>query len=181
MPEEKDFNDVLYPPETLSGKLLKGVEIRTTDVGNSETQFGEDSPTGEPIIFVNDSLYQGAAREKIIQGESLHLLKLREPELHKELLETARRDPDYMQWARRSYEYVTGARPDENGNFVDELYREKRSFSKWHEVSRFDQVLGGYIFAGDPDLPTMKNWDRDKLPIGPELRKKMEKLRRDFR
>ena len=43
----------------LFDRLLKDVEIRPYTEGNSETKWGDDSPTGKPVIFVNDDFYQG--------------------------------------------------------------------------------------------------------------------------
>lgn len=161
-------------------RLLKDVEIRPYSDGHSETKYGGDSPTGKPIIYVNDDLYKGSAKKKMMKAESLHLLKLKEPELHKSLMDTALDDPAYMAAARHSYDVVTGRKPDENGDYVPEGKREQRSFDKWHSVSRFDQVIGGYILAQDPDFPTMKNWDRGKMQMGPELRRKLEAIRQEF-
>ena len=167
----------------LFDRLLKDVEIRPYTEGNSETKWGDDSPTGKPVIFVNDDLYQGQAKQKMIKAEALHLLKLKEPELHKDLMDTAMNDPKYMASARHSYDVVTGKKPDENGDYVPEGRREKRSFDDWHNISRFDQVIGGYILAGDKDIPTMKNWNRESgvlTRMGPDLRRKLEVLRKEF-
>ena len=166
----------------IRSKLLRGVEIRSTDKGHSETQLPEDSPTGMPIIYINDSLYKGMARDKMIAAESIHLLKLADPDRHKKLMDTALADPEYMDWAQTSYDYLSGKIPNpETGLFdIDEKDYEKRDFDKWHNVSRFDQVIGGYIYSQDPDLPTMKNWNRYELPMGTELRAELESFREDF-
>lgn len=169
--------------ENLFDRLRKDVEIRPYDKGNSETQWGDDSPTGKPIIYVNDDLYQGQAKDKMVKAESLHLLKVKEPELHGDLMNTALNDPEYMAAARHSFDVMRGRKPDENGDFIPEERREKRSFEDWHNISRFDQVIGGYILAGDPDLPTMKNWNRESgvlKRMGPDLRRKLEVLRKEF-
>lgn len=167
--------------KNLRQKLLENVEIRTTDKGNSETLWGDDSDTGQPIIFINDSLYKGAGRDKMISAESLHLLKVRDPERHAELESTALADPEYMAWAKRSYDFVTGKEPyPETGKYQPEEDREQRSFDKWHNVSRFDQVIGGYLYAEDPDLPTMKGWNRADLPMGKELRGQLETFREEW-
>jgi len=165
----------------LFDRLMKDVEIRPYTGPHSETKYGDDSPTGKPIIFINDDKYQGRAKEKMAMAESLHLLKLKEPEIHKKLLDTALNDPEYMKWARRSYDIVTGKAPDpETGEYIPAAQRETRPFDKWHTVSRFDQVIGGYALAGDKDLPTMANWSRDRLPMGPALRSELEKIRQEF-
>ena len=166
----------------IRNKLLEGVEIRTTTEGHSETNLPVDSPTGKPIIYINDSLYKGRAKDKMIAAESIHLLKLVDPERHKRMMDTALADPQYMEWANRSYEYLQGNIPNPaTGLFdLDERYKEERDFDLWHNTSWFDQVIGGYIYAQDPDLPTMKNWDRYSLPIGNELRAELEDFREEF-
>jgi hypothetical protein len=167
----------------LFDRLLKDVEVKSsTDYDHSETKYGEDSDTGKPVIYVNPDQYPegSASRDKMIKGEALHLLKLKEPKLHKDLMDTALKDPEYMKAARHSFDVVRGLKPDEEGNYVPEERREKRDFDKWHTVSRFDQVMGGYILAGDKDIPTMKNWNRDNMRMGPELRRKMEVLAKEF-
>lgn len=162
----------------LRQKLLENVAIMTTDKGHSETERGDDSPTGQPIIYINDALYKGAAKDKMISAESLHLLKDVAPELHADLESTALADPEYMAWAQRSFDFVTGAKPyPETGEYQPEDAIEKRSFEKWHNISRLDQVIGGYLYAQDKDLPTMKSWNRENLPMGAELRGKLESFR----
>ena len=161
-------------------RLLKDVEIRPYSDGHSETAYGDDSPTGSPIIYINDDLYKGDAKKKMTRTEALHLLKIKEPKLHQQLMDAAMNDPAYMASARHSYDVVTGKKPDENGVYVPENRREQRPFDKWHNVSRFDQVIGGYILAQDPDFPTMKNWDRGKMQMGPELRRMLEAIRQEF-
>jgi hypothetical protein len=97
-------------------------------------------------------------------------------------MDTAMADSDYMDWTRKSYDYVSGNIPNpETGKFdIPKERLEKRDFDKWHNVSRFDQVIGGYIYAQDPDLPTMKNWDRYDLPMGSDLRAGLEAFREEF-
>ena len=161
-------------------RLLEGVDIQPYSEGHSETKYGDDSPTGEPIIYVNDDLYKGNAKTKMTKAESLHLLKLKEPELYQSLMDEALNDPEYMASARHSFDVVRGLKPDENGNIVPEEKRETRPFEQWHTVSHFDQVLGGYILAQDPDFPTMKNFNRDEMSLGPGLREKFETIRQEF-
>jgi|GEM_PF-3188010 len=186
---EKDgrFYSVKKPPpqpdiKNIRRELLRGVEIRDLvpgyGRGHSETLVGDDSPTGMPMIMIGDA-YQGAARDKMIAAESLHLLKHADKARWQRLYDTAMADPKYTEWARRSYDVARGLAPDEDGNYNTE-HPEKRDFDRWHTLSRFDQVLGGYIYAGDSDLPTMKNWDRERLPIGEAFRAELESFRKDF-
>ena len=166
----------------IRNRLLSGVEIGTINEGHSETLRGDDSPTGKPMILINEALYKGAARDKMIAAESIHLLKDIDPERHKTLMDTALADSDYMAWTQKSFDYVSGKIPNpETGKFdIPKERLEERDFDKWHDVSRFDQVIGGYIYAQDPDLPTMKNWDRYDLPMGSDLRAGLEAFREEF-
>jgi hypothetical protein len=169
------YESTYMTEKNLRQKLLENVQIMTTDKGHSETQWGDDSPTGQPVIYINDSKYKGAARDKMISAESLHLLKFVDPERHADLESTALADPEYMKWANSSYDIVTGKKPDpETGEFIPEGERETRDFGKWHNISRFDQVIGGYLYAQDKDLPTMKNWNRAELQMGTDLRGKLQ-------
>ena len=161
-------------------RLLRDVEIRPYSDGHSETAYGDDSPTGNPINYINNDLYTGSAKKKMMKAEALHLLKVKEPELHSQLMDAALSDPKYMAAAKHSYDVVRGIKPDENGDYVPKDQREKRDFDQWHSVSRFDQVIGGYILAQDPDFPTMKNWNRDTIQMGPDLRGKLEMIRQEF-
>ena len=170
---------------TLLDDLLSDVEVRPYEnkEAHSETLYGEDSPTGKPVILINEDRYPkgSPAYTKMVQGEALHLLKLRRPDLHKDLIKAAIEDPEYMDWQRDSYEIMSGTSPDpRTGKYVDEQYRETRDFNDWHNISRFDQILGGYIFAGDEDLPTMRNWDRGQLRIGNSLRSKLDDFANEF-
>jgi len=141
----------------------------------AETLRGGDSPTGNPMIFINHRKYKKEtgktlsknAIRKTQLSESLHNLKDVDPERYNKLLGSAIQNEGYVRWAKESYKYS-----QDSG--------EKRSFSDWHTVSRFDQVIGGYLFAGDKDFPTMKNWSRDKLPYGKNFIKELELLRKDL-
>ena len=122
-----------------------------------ETLKGEDSPTGEPIVHINEKKFKEALGQseltpqqiqKYFLGETLHNLKDVEPETYNSLLEAALSNPAYRQWMKDSFE------------LVKEQEGEKRDISDWHRVSRFDQIIGGYLFAGDPDYPTLKGWKK---------------------
>ena len=179
--EEASLGLLPTPTNSLFKGLLAGVDVAPLNQGHSETLWGDDSPTGRPTIFINPDKYQGDAWDKMQKAEALHLLKLKNPNLHSAIMSDALDDPDYMRWARNSYDIMTGKKPDpETGKYVEKDKLERRSFNDWHNVSRFDQVMGGYILAGDPDFPTMKNWNRDKLPIGKRLRGWLEYLKQEF-
>ena len=141
-----------------------------------ETLTGTDSPTGKPIIYINDGMFAkyGApltpeGREKAALSESIHLMKDEYPEEYNDLLNRAKKDPEMSQWFKDSYARESEGPPGTG---------ETRPFNKWLRNSRFDQVIGGYMFGGDPTFPTMKNWNRDKLPFG-SLREDFEGMRQD--
>jgi len=133
----------------------------------SETVQGGDSPTGEPIIYINDKKFRDAGiknyRDKAALSESIHLMKNYYPEQYNALLGSAMQEPEVANWLQESYKYS-----------VNE--GEKRPFEDWLRQSRFDQVLGGYIFAQDPAFPTMSNWRRDKLPFGKAIPQAAQQL-----
>jgi len=168
----------------LKGDLLGSSQVATPEQSSSyfdqndfrwmETLKGSDSPTGRPLIHINDRKYEQAQgrkitdsqRQKIIFAESLHNLKDVDPSRHQALLDAAINNNEFMDWANKSYDYSK-----KDG--------EKRPFEEWLRTSRFDQVIGGYLFAGDKDFPTMKDWDRSE-PYGDELRTGLEQLRIDL-
>lgn len=149
--------------------------FNTDDFRWAETLLGDDSPTGRPQIHVNDAKFRqkGAGpgyRGKIVELERLHLLKDVDPQRYEQLYSAAMSSPEYREWVQESYRRAL-ADPD---------YKEARNFEDWHRQSRFDQVLGGYLMAGDKDIPTAKNWSRD-LPFGQPLLKELEKLERELK
>ena len=171
------------PPERSIRQRLRDYvsEVRYTDeYGNSETLTGEDSPTGKPIVYINDKIYKNpAVQERMIAAESIHLLKQVDPERFKDLMDTAKNDPVYMAGAEHSFDVARGKAADEHGIKKTENL-EERNFDDWHRISRFDQFIGGYINAGDPEIPTMRNWNRETMRMGPELRSKIEAFRKEF-
>lgn len=167
-------------------RLAEGVAIEELEKdhphGYGEFRYGDDSPTGEPIVYINSSRFPDQKNwQNFIKLELLHGMKYKEPELHQDIYNTALADPEYMKFARTSYDILTGKIPNpETGKYVPEDKREKRrNFEDWHKYSRFDQLMGGYAAAGDPGL-YHEHWDRDKLPMGPELRQKLEWLRSEY-
>ena len=161
----------------LRSRLLHGVDVVSRgDTGDyfddddrrwGETEGREDSPTGRDRILINDAKYEaeGATgyRDRAVTGESLHRLRTVAPEQYGRLRDAAESSPETMRWARESYEKARGEGED-------------RSFNDWWERSRFDQVVGGYLFAGDESMPTMSDWDRNELPYGEEFRAELDKL-----
>ena len=170
------------PKRTLKERLRDYAhEVRYTDeYGNSETHTAEDSPTNKPTIYINDKIYTTrSAQEKMIAGESIHYLKHVDSERFENLMDTAKNDPVYMAGAEHSFDVVRGKAADEHGIKRTENL-EKRPFDKWHRASRFDQFIGGYINAGDSEIPTMRGWNRETMRMGPELRNKLEAFRKEF-
>jgi hypothetical protein len=175
---------------TLRDRLLSAVDVADEaesasyfpdgDFRYAETLRGEDSPTGRTRILINDSKFKGkpeSYRDKMAILESLHVLESVAPESYKKLWGTATSDPEYMASAKNSYNVMTGKIPNpETGQFIHDDEREKRSFDDWHKLSRFDQVVGGYLMAGDKDIPTAKNWSRDAPIYGSKLPAEIERL-----
>lgn len=146
--------------------------FKDNDLRWGETLRGDDSPNKLPTIYINDKKFEAATgkkvtpeiRKKYVLSESLHNLKDVDPERYNRLREAATSNKDYMKWAEDSYRRALSE-------------GEGRSFKDWHDHSRFDQIIGGYLFAKDPDFPTMKGWDREVLPFGTPFKKELEKLR----
>jgi len=168
---------------SLQEKLLTGVEIATETQGKEffseddsrwgETLTGEDSPTGRPIIFINDEKLRNAGaknfRKKMVALESIHRLKDVEPERYQRLFDAAVSSPEYMAWAQESYQRALD----------DKKLPETRDFEPWHRASRFDQVIGGFLMAGDKDIPTAKGWTRD-LPFGEPFKQELRLLEQEL-
>ena len=155
--------DVADEPET--SEFFKGDRARHW----GETLQGDDSPTGRPRILINHDKYRTAGvhdgyQEKAVLGEALHLLKVEEPDRWLRMRDKALADPKYRAWVEHSYQ----------------LEGDQRSFDDWHDRSRFDQIIGGYLFAKDPAFPTMKHWDRKAMPFGPALTEELEQLRKEL-
>ena len=108
-------------------------------------------------------------------GEALHRLDEVAPEWHSRLQKAAADDPAVRRWKQQSYDYLTGKTPDEEGNYVPENQRETRSMDDWWDVSRFDQVVGGFLFGGpNANVNTMRKWNRSMPGFGTGFRKELE-------
>ena len=145
---EPSFRDTLFNSVTRATPEQEALEFSPADFRSAETKIGDDSPTGKPLVFINEA-------------------KLRDEGATDGFKDAAFSSHEYLRWANASYE-----RSRAEG--------ETRSFRDWHDVSRFDQVIGGYLFAQDPDLPTMANWSREDLPFGRPLSQELEKLADDL-
>lgn len=172
---------------TLKEKLMQSAYLATPeesalefaegDFRWGETKKGEDSPRDKPVVYINyDKFKEGLGQEELTPaqvekyhlGETLHNLKDVEPETYERLMESALDSPEYRKWMEDSYQYALN----------DPSYEETRDINEWHRESRFDQVIGGYLGAGDEDYPTLKDWSRDMPGFsGDKFRKELEKLR----
>ena len=171
------------PKPTLGERLREAVDVadeaesaeffKPNDGRWAETLTGEDSPTGRSRVYINDAKFKESGstnyRDKMHTLDSLHVLKDIEPKRYKKLYSAAMSDPGYVNWAKESYGEMQ----------KDPEFLEQRGFDDWHRKSRFDQVIGGYMMAGDKDIPTAKNWSRD-LPYGDGLRSELELLEPDI-
>lgn len=167
--------------DTLKERLLGSVrvvrgskEFAEGDFRWAESKSGEDRTNRSDKkmeVYINRQKFDDAGasnyEDKMILGESLHNLKNIDSDRYNRMENVALSDPDYLEWAQESYR-----------RSVDE--GERRPFHNWHRTSRFDQVIGGYLFAGDKDIPTMKNWNRDDLPWGEGLLKELKLLESDL-
>ena len=164
-------------PDNLRERLIAAVQradpdseaafFSPDDMRWAETTIDDDVPT----VYINHAKFRGAGAEgyedKMMLGEALHVLKRVDPERYERLYQAAMSDQDYQRWMRDSYDHSRAE------------YGEQRSLDDWHRDSRFDQVIGGYLFAGDESIPTMRNWTRD-LPYGKALTAELEALRQEL-
>lgn len=159
-------------------------ELFFEETGGADSRYwgdilkGGDSPTGQPIIHINRKKFQRHLGQKeltpdqeqtIRLGESLHNLREVDPEAYNSLFRSAMSNPDFVRWVKDSYENV--AVPG----------GEKRSFDDWLRTSRFDQIIGGWLFAGDPTYPSLKNWPKWHSGYRGGFGKQLEGLRKRLR
>ena len=149
-------------------------EFTEGDGRYAETKRGEDSPTGQARIYINKKLLESKGASKgymkdMVTGEALHLLKDIDPARHKLLVDSALSEPEVVKWMQDSY-----AREQKyNG--------EQREFMPWLINSRFDQMIGGYMYGGkNSSIPTMRNWDVPNMPFGTAFRAELSRLKADL-
>jgi len=69
-----------------------------------------------------------------------------------------------QKWKKDSFQYA-------------KLNGETRPIDEWWDVSRFDQVIGGYLLGGkDANIHTMRSWSKD-LPFGTTFREELEEFK----
>ncbi len=168
-----DLDPAPRPESSLRERLLSSVNIASdssTEFEPDDFRWGEtkfEEAEDRPTVYINHAKFQAAGasgyEDKMLLAESLHNLKNVDPERYKRLKKAAAESHEYMKWAKESYKLSK-----EEG--------EKRSFEDWHSESRFDQVVGGYLFAQDPSMPSMADWSREESPFGDEFRKELAEL-----
>jgi hypothetical protein len=147
---------------------------------NPLEDFRWGETTDDNIVYLNTAKHEAEGSDEgwerdMFLGESLHRLNQVSPEWYNRLYQAAENDEDVQRWKQHSYDVSTGKAPDENGNYVSEEKRERRPIEDWWRVSRFDQLVGGWILGGEgARSKTMRNWNRDRLPYGTSFRKELE-------
>ena len=120
----------------------------------NEARLMNEGSTGD---FIGDMMF----------GEALHNLEKTSPYWYNRLRTAAQLDDDVMDWKDQSYDFVAGAKNPH-------LEGESRPKEKWWHVSRFAQVVGGYLLGGkDANVHTMRKWGKD-LPFGTTFRKELK-------
>jgi len=132
-------------------------EVKDDTVYINEKKLEEGGSTGD---YVDDMMF----------GEALHNLDKTSPYWYHRLRAAAQADDDVMQWKDDSYKHVTQAMP---------IAGESRPKEKWWDVSRFDQVVGGYLLGGeDANVHTMRNWSQGDIGFGTTFRKELEAFKK---
>ena len=164
-------------------QLASKAEVALEFHNDDGTRYGETKfPKNEkPKVFLNERKLREAGAKgdfmaKSFLGESLHNLKSVDRPRYDRLKEAALSSPEYLGWVHESFRVMNDNRVERGDAPIP-----AGDIDQWHDESRFDQVIGGFLQAGDPDLPTMKNWDRDKLPFGAAFRKELLKLEADLK
>ncbi len=123
----------------------------------NEARLKKEGSTGD---YVGDMMF----------GEALHNLDKTSPYWYNRLRTAAQLDDDVMKWKDESYKHVTQAMP---------IAGESRPKEQWWDVSRFDQVVGGYLLGGkDANVHTMRNWSQDDIGFGTTFRKELEEFKK---
>ena len=180
--DQFDVHDLDSVPGAESGlrqRLLSSVDLASDSTAEfqpddfrwAESKFDDDPE--RPTVYINHQKFKDAGASgyegKMLLAESLHNLKNVDPVRYRRLQRAAADSPDYMKWAKESYRRSKQEAEDRGEP-------EERNFADWHSQSRFDQVIGGYLFAQDPSIPTMADWSRKDLPVGEGLKKELDDL-----
>jgi len=175
--------------KNLSTKLLESVHVASPAETKLAQPFGKDnnqywgetvshlkgtqSTRNKPVVHINKKKFEKSLGRKVTPkmmrkyalGESLHNLKKVEPETYYDLRVAALSNPDYRKWVTDSYN--DHAKPG----------GETRDLDQWEVESRFDQIVSGFMFAGDPDFPTMEDWNAYDMPYSGAFRDKLNTLK----
>jgi|TARA_B110000285_G_scaffold208636_1_gene248999 hypothetical protein len=131
-------------------------EVKDDKAYINEERLKKEGSTGD---YVGDMMF----------GEALHNLDKTSPYWYNRLRTAAQEDDEVMKWKDDSYDHVTQSMP---------ISGESRPKEKWWDVSRFDQVVGGYLLGGkDANVHTMRDWDKE-LPFGTTFRKELEAFKK---
>jgi len=175
----QDLDPVPGAESSLRQRLLSSVNIASdpsTEFEPDDFRWGEtrfEETEDKPTVYINHAKFEAAGASgyegKMLLAESLHNLKNVDPDRYRRLQRAAADSHEYMKWAKESYR-ISKQEAEDRGE------PEERNFSDWHSESRFDQVIGGYLFAQDPSIPTMADWSRKDLPVGEGLKKELDEL-----
>ena len=176
--------------KSLPTRLLESVHVASPAETKLAQPFGKDnnqywgefiskhkgtqSTRMQPTVHINKQRYEKSLGRKVTPkqmrkyalSESLHNLKNVEPETYYNLRVAALRNPDYRNWVMDSYK--NHAVPKEG---------EERDLDEWEQDSRFDQIVSGYVFGGDPDFPSMEDWNAYDMPYSGAFRDELSKLK----
>mgnify|MGYP003140409614 CR=1 FL=1 len=169
-------------------------EFKENDFRWMETLKGDDIKTrkdkSKPVVYINydkwenklpdDRLKNGKLPPELVDkyflAETMHNLEGVDPEMYQKLWDAATGSEAYMDWAANSYKHVTTGRENPTMYGMRGRPIEKRPFDEWLKRSRFDQTLGGYLYAGDPDFPTLRDWKRAWYSESPEFMRLLNEL-----
>ena len=158
------------PHPTLRELILGGVRRASPQ---QEAEFNKTHPYFGEVIgdtaYINEQkLREGGSTGNFVGGmffgEALHNLDKTSPYWYNRLKEAANKDKEVQKWKKDSFQYA-------------KLSGETRPIDEWWDVSRFDQVVGGYLLGGkDANVHTMRNWSKD-LPFGTTFREELEEFK----
>jgi hypothetical protein len=120
-------------------------------------------------VYINEDLLReqgstGNYVQDMYLGEALHRLSKSAPERYDRLYQAAENDPAVQKWKQDAF-IIAKETGEDQGRTIDD----------WWKESRFDQVVGGFILAGEnANVHTMREWNRDSTPFGTTFRKELE-------
>ena len=157
--------------ETQLYKNITNYVTRATPEQEDEL-FGTQKTYGEVVgntAYINeDFLIERGSTGNFVQdmyvGEALHRLSKSAPEWYDRLYQAAENDPAVQKWKQDAF-IIAKERGEDQGRTIDD----------WWKESRFDQVVGGFILAGEnANVHTMRTWSQDSPNFGTTFRKELE-------